>query len=78
MVDIKHRSILRLENNYSKTSLDTFHKIAKALNVKITDFFETETIKSCTEIIKDIQNCIDSMNYDELKIFCKAMYYFIH
>lgn len=78
MVDMNHRSIVRLENSYSKPSLETLNKIAKALNVKITDFFETETIKSRTEIIKDIQKCIDSMNDDELKMFYKAAYYFIH
>lgn len=78
MIDMNHRSIVRLENSYSKPSLETLNKIAKALNVKITDFFETETIKSRTEIIKDIQNSIDSMNDNELKMFYKAAYYFIH
>ena len=78
MVDMNHRSIVRLENSYSKPSIETLEKIANALNVNICDFFETETIKNRAQIIDDIKNCIDSMSDEELKTFYKAIYYFIH
>ncbi|MBQ8886462.1 MAG: helix-turn-helix transcriptional regulator [Candidatus Gastranaerophilales bacterium] len=78
MVSMNTRSILRLENAQNIPTIETLDKIAKALNVSISDFFETQTTKNKDEIIEDINKCLLMMNTDELKNFYKAVYYFIH
>lgn len=78
-VSMNHRSIVRLENAYSQPTLETLEKIADALGVKITDFFEIATTgKTRTQIVADINNCMDSMSDEELNTFYKAIYYFVH
>ncbi|MCD7780039.1 MAG: helix-turn-helix domain-containing protein [Candidatus Gastranaerophilales bacterium] len=72
------RSILRIENAQTIPNLDTLNKIAKALDVNITDFFETKIFKNKKEIIKDINKCLDLMSESELKKFHKAVYNYIH
>lgn len=78
IVSMNHRSIVRLENNHSVPQLETLEKIAEALGVSISDFFENKPLGSRDEIIKDINSCLSSMNDDELKTFYQAVYYFIH
>lgn len=78
MVLMNHRSIVRLENSQSVPTVETLEKIAVALDVSISDFFETKMIKSRTEIVEDINNSIKKMNDDELRNFYKAVYYYIH
>ena len=78
MVSMNTRSILRLENAQNIPTIETLDKIAKALNVSIADFFETQTTKNKDEIIEDINKCLLTMNIEELKNFYKAVYYFIH
>ncbi len=78
MVCMNHRSIVRLENSYSKPSIETLEKIAAALGVSIIDFFETETVKSRSQIVDEINQCIASMSDEELSTFYKAVYHFIH
>ncbi len=78
MVMMNHRSIVRLENSQSVPTVETLEKIAVALDVSISDFFETKMIKTRTEIVEDINNLIKQMNDDELRTFYKAVYYYIH
>lgn len=78
MVAMSHRSIVRLENLHTAPTIETLEKIAEALNVNITVFFETENIKSRQEIVADIDKLIKSMNDEELQTFYKAVYYFIN
>ena len=78
MVCMNHRSIVRLENSYSKPSIETLEKIAAALGVRVIDFFETETVKSRSQIVDEINQCIASMSDEELSTFYKAVYHFIH
>ena len=78
MVCMNHRSIVRLENSYSKPSIETLEKIAAALGVSVIDFFETETVKSRSQIVDEINQCIASMSDEELSTFYKAVYHFIH
>lgn len=78
MVSMNTRSILRLENAQNIPTIETLGKIAKALNVSIADFFETQTTKNKDEIIEDINKCLLTMKTEELKNFYKAVYYFIH
>lgn len=78
MVGMNQRSIVRLENSYSKPSIETLEKIAAALEVNIVDFFAAEPVKSRVQIIEEINNCIKKMSDDELKHFYKAVYYFIN
>ena len=78
MVSMNHRSIVRLENNQTIPTLETLEKIAVALGVRISDFFEDKTVKKRNDIIKDINDCVATMSDEELKNFYKAVYYFIH
>ncbi len=78
MTEMNHRSILRLENSQCTPTIETLEKIAKALNVKVIDFFATETIKSREDLIKDINDCLLAMEDAELQKFYKSVYYFIH
>ena len=78
MVCMNHRSIVRLENSYSKPSIETLEKIAAALGVSVIDFFETETVKNRSQIVDEINQCIASMTDEELHTFYKAVYHFIH
>lgn len=78
MVNMNHRSIVRLENQHSIPTIDTLDRIAKALDVNIVDFFATETTKSRIDIIKNINVFMEKMSDDELKNFYKAIYYFIN
>lgn len=78
MVSMNHRSIVRLENNQTIPTLETLEKIAVALGVRISDFFEDKTVKKRNDIIKDINDCVETMSDEELKNFYKAVYYFIH
>ena len=77
MVCMNHRSIVRLENLYSKPTIETLEKIANALEVNIVDFFETEPPKNREQIVEEINRRIESMNDNELKTFYKAVRYFI-
>ena len=78
MVCMNHRSIVRLENSYSKPSIETLEKIAAALGVRVIDFLETETVKNRSQIVDEINQCIVSMTDEELHTFYKAVYHFIH
>lgn len=78
MVKMNARSILRLENAKTLPTLETLKRIATALSVDISDFFETNSFKCREDIIKDVNSCLISMSDDELKIFYKAVYNFIH
>ncbi len=77
MVSMNIKSIIRLENAQGSTTVETLFKIADALNIKIADLFENHEYKDRSEIIKDINNCINSMNDEELKLFYKTVYYYI-
>lgn len=77
MVSMNIKSIIRLENAQGSPTVETLFKIADALNIKIADLFENHECKDRSEIIKDINNCINSMNDEELKLFYKTVYYYI-
>ena len=78
MVSMSHRSIVRLENLHTIPTIETLEKIADALNVDITAFFETETIKTRQQITNEINKIITSMTDEDLKTLYKAIYHFIH
>lgn len=76
MISMNHRSIIRLENVHNTPTLETLEKIAQALNVNITDFFEVDSIDSREELIKEINSIIEKLNDNELKTFYKTIYHF--
>lgn len=77
-ISMNTRSILRLENAKTVPTLETLYKIAKALDVDISDFFKTEAFEDKETIISDINNCIKKMNEEDLRKFYKAVYHYIH
>lgn len=78
MINMNTRSILRIENSQSFPSLETLEKIAKALEIKLSDFFEQKIYENKTEIINEINEIINNMEYEDLKKFYKAIYYYTH
>ncbi len=78
MISMNHRSIVRLENSHNVPTLDTLEKIAKALNVNITDFFETQDVQNREKIIEEINALFVMMDDKKLKTFYKAVYHFLH
>lgn len=73
IISMNHRTINRIENCHTIPTLETLDKIAKALNVKITDFFETDSVESRENIIKNITSIIDRLEECELRNFYKAV-----
>ncbi len=78
LVSMNIKSIIRLENAQGSPSVETLFRISEALEVKITDLFENQEFKNRTEIICDINDCINLMDDAELKKFYKTVYYYMH
>ena len=76
MISMNHRTINRIENCHTMPTLETLDKIATALEVNLSDFFQTQTLKSRKEIIKDILNILNRLSDKELRTFYKAVYNF--
>ena len=76
MISMNHRTINRIENCHTMPTLETLDKIATALEVNLSDFFQTQTLKSRKEIIKDILNILNRLSDKELLTFYKAVYNF--
>ena len=75
-ISMNYRSIVRIENQHNLPTIETLDKIAKALDVKITDFFETPAFKNKQEIISKINTIAEKMSFEELEKFYKAFYNF--
>ena len=78
MVEMNTRSILRIENAKTLPTLESLNRIASALDVDISDFFNTKCLKTKKEIITDINNCLEAMTNEELNMFYKSVYNIIH
>lgn len=76
MISMNHRTINRIENCHTMPTLDTLDKIAVALNVNLSDFFQTQTLKSRDEITQDIINILSRSSDKELRTFYRAVYNF--
>ncbi len=76
MISMNHRTINRIENCHTMPTLETLDKIANALNVNLSDFFQTQALKTRKEITSDILNILDKLSDKELQTFYKAVYNF--
>ena len=76
MVSMNGRSIMRLENMQNTPTLETLIKIAKALDVSITDLFQTEYLQDKKDIIAEVNNIMNKMPVEDLRIFYRAIYHF--
>ena len=66
---INCRTILWIENGHTIPTLDTLVKISQSLDCDITDFFETEHLKSRDEILSDIYDKLKIISDDDLRKF---------
>ena len=76
MISMNGRSIMRLENMQNTPTLETLLKIAKALDVSITDLFQTEYLQDKKTIISAVNDIMDKMSVEDLRIFYRAIYHF--
>ena len=73
MISMNHRTIVRIENGHTIPTIETLQKISNALDLNITDFFETKTFNNKSEIIESIKNKLENMSFAELEKFYKIV-----
>lgn len=79
LIDISSRNISNIELGVSFVKADTFEKILEAFNITAEQLFENSHIKTNHELIKDIDNLINSIKNDTkmLKKVHKILKYII-
>lgn len=76
MIHMNHRTINRIENCHTMPTVETLDKIARALSVRLSDFFETQNLQTRESIIENITNIAHNLPDKELRNFYKAIYNF--
>lgn len=73
MVSMNQRSILRLENSQTIPTLESLEKIAKALDVEVSDFLNNEHLEDRAYLLGKINEIAQNLDDKELRAFYKII-----
>lgn len=69
ILEMERSNLTRIESGKQRPSDENLEKIAEILNVKISELFDTDHIKTKSELIAEITELLSTLTEQEIK-FC--------